>query len=104
DRLGVEEMTLTIIDVALPKLKIPVRPGRNMTSIIEVAARNQLLKVQGHHSAKEFQDRLNRAIAEARPREYVPDEGEQLRIVLSPGVSRSGERHAGPGPWRHDCV
>jgi HPr kinase/phosphorylase len=76
DRLGVEEMTLSILEVDLPKLKIPVRPGRPTTSIIEVAARNQLLKIQGHHSAQEFQDRLNRAIAEAKPREYVPDEVE----------------------------
>ena len=36
-------------------------------TVIEVAARNQLLKLQGHHSAREFQERLNRAIAEARP-------------------------------------
>jgi HPr kinase/phosphorylase len=76
DRLGVEDLTYTILDVTIPQLRIPVRPGRNMTSIIEVAARNQLLKIQGHHSAREFQDRLNKAIAEAKPREYVPDEVE----------------------------
>ena len=44
-------------------LIVPVRPGRNMTTIVEVAARNHLLKLQGHHSAREFQERLNRAIA-----------------------------------------
>jgi HPr kinase/phosphorylase len=76
DRLGVEDLTYRILDVEIPQLRIPVRPGRNMTSIIEVAARNQLLKIQGHHSAREFQDRLNKAIAEAKPREYVPDEVE----------------------------
>jgi HPr kinase/phosphorylase len=76
DRLGVEEMTMSILDVEIPKLKIPVRPGRPTTSIIEVAARNQLLKIQGHHSARDFQDRLNRAIAEAKPREFLPDEVE----------------------------
>ena len=76
DRLGVEDMVLSILDIELPKLKIPVRPGRPTTSIIEVAARNQLLKYQGKHSAREFQDRLNRAIAEAKPREYMPDEVE----------------------------
>jgi HPr kinase/phosphorylase len=36
-------------------------------SIIEVAARNQLLKYQGKHSAREFQDRLNRALIDAKP-------------------------------------
>ena len=67
DRLGVEELRYAILDVAIPMLRVPIRPGRNITSIIEVAARNQLLKLQGKHSAREFQDRLNRAIAEARP-------------------------------------
>jgi HPr kinase/phosphorylase len=76
DRLGVEEMAYTVLEVEISMIRVPVRPGRNMTSIIEVAARNQLLKLQGHHSAREFQDRLNRAIAEARPREYHPDEVE----------------------------
>jgi HPr kinase/phosphorylase len=65
DRLGVEERKFRILDVEIPMLVVPVRPGRNMTTIIEVAARNHLLKLQGHHSAREFQDRLNRAIAVA---------------------------------------
>src|SRR6266702_5319806 len=63
DRLGVDEKKFRILDVQVPMLIVPVRPGRNMTTIIEVAARNHLLKLQGHHSAKEFQERLNRAIA-----------------------------------------
>lgn len=67
DRLGLEERHYRILDIVVPMVKLPVRPGRNIATIIEVAARNQLLKLQGHNSAKEFQDRLNRAIAEARP-------------------------------------
>jgi HPr kinase/phosphorylase len=67
DRLGVEEHKHSILDVAVPMLRIPIRPGRNITSIIEVAARNLLLKFQGKHSALEFQERLNRALIEARP-------------------------------------
>jgi HPr kinase/phosphorylase len=67
DRLGLDDQVHVILDVKIPMLSIPVRPGRNISSIIEVAARNQLLKVQGHHSAREFQERLNRAIAGARP-------------------------------------
>jgi HPr kinase/phosphorylase len=63
DRLGVEERKFRILDVEIPMLIVPVRPGRNMTTIVEVAARNHLLKLQGHHSAREFQERLNRAIA-----------------------------------------
>jgi HPr kinase/phosphorylase len=55
---------------------VPVRPGRNMTTIIEVAARNHLLKLQGHHSAREFADRLNRAIAEGTMHKTMGEEVE----------------------------
>jgi HPr kinase/phosphorylase len=65
DRLGIEERAFNVLDVPVPLLVVPVRPGRNMTTIIEVAARNHLLKLQGHHSARAFQDQLSRAIAES---------------------------------------
>ncbi|MFO0577132.1 MAG: HPr(Ser) kinase/phosphatase [Polyangia bacterium] len=67
DRLGVEERRYAILDVALPMVKLPIKPGRDLASIIEVAARNQLLKQQGKHSAREFQERLSRAMDDARP-------------------------------------
>jgi HPr kinase/phosphorylase len=73
DRLGVDEEVYIVLGEELPLLHIPVRPGRNVSTIIEVAARNQLLKMMGHHSAREFQDRLNQAIAEARPRRFDAD-------------------------------
>ena len=65
DRLGLDEMVYPILEVQVPLLRIPVSPGRNVSSIIEVAARNQLLQVRGHHSAREFQERLDRALADA---------------------------------------
>ncbi len=58
ERLGIDEEIQEILDVRVPKLTIPVRPGRNMAAIVEVAARNQLLKYQGLHAAKRFQERL----------------------------------------------
>ena len=66
DRLGVDEQTSRFLGVDVPLIRLPVRPGRNMSTIIEVAARNQLLKQRGHFSAREFQDRLVRAIADGR--------------------------------------
>lgn len=63
DRLGIEEEKFTILGVELPLLRIPVSPGRNITSIIEVAARNQLLKIRGHHSAREFRQKLDEELA-----------------------------------------
>jgi HPr kinase/phosphorylase len=58
DRLGLDDAVYTILGVDLPHIRIPVRPGRNLTSIIEVAARNYLLKGMGYHSAKEFHEQL----------------------------------------------
>ena len=66
DRLGVDDQRSTILGVELPHLVIPVRPGRNLGSIIEVAARNFLLKGMGYHSARDFQERLMSRI-ELRP-------------------------------------
>jgi HPr kinase/phosphorylase len=76
ERLGIDEQTYTILGVRVPYLRVPVRPGRNMTAIIEVACRNHLLKLQGHHSAREFQDRLNRAIERAGT--AVPPPGDEV--------------------------
>jgi HPr kinase/phosphorylase len=61
DRLGFDDEVEYLLDVAVPKLKLPVRPGRNIATLIEVAARNQLLKAQGIHSARAFRDHLDRA-------------------------------------------
>lgn len=76
DRLGVEEAKFNVVGVDIPLSVVPVRPGRNLTTIIEVAARNHLLKLQGHHSAKEFAERLNRAIAEGAMRRTLGEEVE----------------------------
>ena len=58
DRLGLDEDTYPILGIEVPHITVPVRPGRNLSSIVEVAARNQLLKQSGHHSARDFQQQL----------------------------------------------
>ncbi|MFZ5439307.1 MAG: HPr(Ser) kinase/phosphatase [Myxococcota bacterium] len=63
DRLGLDEKSMSLVGVEAPLSVVPVRPGRNMTTIVEVAARNHLLKLRGHHSAQEFAERLTQAIA-----------------------------------------
>jgi HPr kinase/phosphorylase len=62
ERLGFDDQSERILDVEVPKLRLPVRPGRNLATLIEVAARNQLLKAQGIHSARAFRDKLHRAM------------------------------------------
>lgn len=58
ERLGLEESYTEILGVKLPQLLIPVRPGRNISILIEVAAMNQRLKNRGYYSARELDRRL----------------------------------------------
>lgn len=65
DRLGFDDKTDRLLDIEIPKVRLPVRPGRNVATLVEVAARNELLKQQGTHSARAFRDQLHAAMAEA---------------------------------------
>ncbi|MDD4796394.1 MAG: HPr(Ser) kinase/phosphatase [Eubacteriales bacterium] len=59
ERLGIDDNTTDILDVALPILVLPVMPGRNLAMVVEVAARNMRLKSMGYHAALELHRRLN---------------------------------------------
>jgi HPr kinase/phosphorylase len=67
DRLGLDERHHMILGVRIRELIIPVRPGRDMASILEVAARNELLKHAGHHAAREFFSKLEGKLLSERP-------------------------------------
>ncbi|WP_276207691.1 HPr(Ser) kinase/phosphatase [Paludifilum halophilum] len=62
DRLGLEEERIRIIDAEIPLLTVPVRPGRNLAVIIEVAAMNFRLKRMGYHAAQSFTQKLNQTL------------------------------------------
>jgi HPr kinase/phosphorylase len=62
DRLGLEEQRYTILHVSVPLIQLPVRPGRNLAMLIEVAARNQTLKARGQHAARQFATMVDRQI------------------------------------------
>jgi HPr kinase/phosphorylase len=68
ERLGLVEGRYDLLDVALPIVRIPVRTGRTMALLVETAARNQLLRRRGQHSARGFADRLDDEIARRRRR------------------------------------
>lgn len=70
DRLGLDDRVFTILDVDVPLITVPVRAGRNMGVILEVAARNQLLKARGRSSALELHERLARELARGRARSH----------------------------------
>jgi HPr kinase/phosphorylase len=71
DRLGFDDRFDRILDVEVAAVQLPVRPGRNLATLVEVAARNQLLKLQGTHSSRAFRDQLHRAMAS--PTDAVAD-------------------------------
>jgi len=79
DRLGVEKRYHTILGTQIRDLKVPVRPGRDMGSILEMAARNELLRRAGKDTAQEFMERV---------------EGQ---LITRPALERENESLA-PGP------
>lgn len=62
DRIGVEEAKLRILNTDVSYIKVPIRPGRNMASLIEVAAINHRLRYMGYNAAQEFMDNLTNLI------------------------------------------
>ena len=64
DRLGSGEQSVQIFDVAIPRITIPVKVGRNMAIIIEAAAMNYRAKTMGYDATKAFERNLNSLIQE----------------------------------------
>ena len=62
DRLGLNDEYITILGVKVPSQTMPVRPGRNLAIIIEVAARNLSMKKLGFSAARELDRRMNEMI------------------------------------------
>jgi HPr kinase/phosphorylase len=58
-RTGLDEAFVSILDVEIPYVKLPILPGKNITVISEVISLNYLLKHYGHDASKIFQERLN---------------------------------------------
>ncbi len=62
DRLGLDEKKHAILGIELPFIELPVGPGRNLSILLEVAARHHLLKRKGYHAAKELAGRIHEAL------------------------------------------
>jgi HPr kinase/phosphorylase len=79
DRLGLDDQRYEVLGVRIPMIRMPVAPGRNVAILVEVAARNQLLRARGHHAAQRLVDRLHRRLDErAVPDVADVDPGEDL--------------------------
>ncbi len=67
DRLGLDETLYEeILETPCPYIRMPVSLGRNVSILIEIAARNHVLKMQGHHSAREFARKLEEELERKR--------------------------------------
>ena len=70
DRMGVDTEYVSLLGVKIPSLTIPVKPGRNLAVILEVAAMNNRQKKMGYNAAREL---LNRLGMESDAKETVRD-------------------------------
>jgi len=74
DRLGLDETYYESLGVRIPMIRMPVAPGRNLAILVEVAARNQLLRLGGHNAAQRLVERLDEQLgADAADLEFGED-------------------------------
>ena len=78
DRLGLDIQTTDILGINVPQVTMPVAPGRNLAMLVEVAARNQLLRSRGHHAAQLLTERLERRLERLADRDVDDEEGDEL--------------------------
>src|SRR5688572_7169634 len=62
DRLGLDDLFYDLLGVNIPLLRMPVAPGRSLAILVEVAARNQLLRTRGRHAARDLAARLDQTL------------------------------------------
>jgi HPr kinase/phosphorylase len=66
ERTGLDGVTVSILDVAVPKITVPLNPGKNITVVAEVIAMNHLLRYSGVDAAEQFNERLIEHMRQAR--------------------------------------
>jgi len=62
ERLGLDDDHYDVLGLRVPLVRMPVAPGRNIAILVEVAARNQLLRSRGHHAARALVERLEQRL------------------------------------------
>jgi HPr kinase/phosphorylase len=77
DRTGLDSEVTNILDVEIPKVRVPLNPGKNITVIAEVIALNHLLKYSGVDPATRFNERLKKQMRAATDvRRYLQEDNE----------------------------
>ena len=99
DRIGIEDRYRELIGVPVREILLPVRPGRNMSAIIEIAARNELLRQAGHHSARDFVERIEAHLESSSERSS--SESDSRIPAVAPLPASSPVLPPRRGPIRH---
>ena len=81
ERLGLDDAFYEILGLRVPLIRMPVAPGRNIAILVEVAARNQLLRSRGHHAAKVLADALDQRLRSGTDAAASSDAGAPLDDV-----------------------
>jgi len=79
ERLGLDDDFFEVLGLRVPLLRMPVAPGRNIAILVEVAARNQLLRSRGHHAARALADRLEATLRASALASPPDEEDEEIR-------------------------
>jgi HPr kinase/phosphorylase len=77
ERLGLDDHYFELLGLRVPLIRMPVAPARNIAILIEVAARNQLLRARGHHAARLLAERVSQTLRRAAPPTSDEDEEEE---------------------------
>jgi HPr kinase/phosphorylase len=83
ERLGLDDEYFEILGLKVPLIRMPIAPGRNVAILVEVAARNQLLRTRGHHAARRLAARLDqqlRDLADADDGDSGPPAGQDEKL------------------------
>jgi HPr kinase/phosphorylase len=81
DRLGLQDERYPVLGVEAPLVRMPVAPGRNLALLVEVAARNQLLKARGYDAARMFAEQVDEMLATSGRPPGRPAGGRRARIA-----------------------
>jgi HPr kinase/phosphorylase len=78
ERLGLDDTFYDLLGLKIPLIRMPVAPGRNLAILVEVAARNQLLRTRGINAARELAARLDAQLRNENPAPVTAEDDEDL--------------------------
>ena len=78
ERLGLDDTFYEVLGLRVPLIRMPVAPGRNIAILVEVAARNQLLRSRGHHAARALAERLEQTLRQTALTPPAEEDDEEL--------------------------